>query len=272
MHIVHSFLSRPFLENNQFGGWQNYEAYWSSWVLSFHCAKKYYPIHLVTDSKGKAFLVDRLGLSYDNISVAFDDMPILPKELWAFGKLYAYSLQKTPFIHIDADVYLWDKLPDYIHEADLIGQEFEDFSQNQYPLYREILKQTSRLLPTFAKGYQAINAGIFGGNHIDFFKDLWEVSYQFYTENKTKLSPLFPLAWLNLLCEQYFSVGLAQKKGLSFTPLRSINQSWTNVFSHTRYTHVLADSKLEMSKAVEYMVKEDYGIFAQKIKKIIELL
>ncbi len=268
MHLVHSFYSSPFLINKNHGGWIDDVSYWSSWVLSFQCAKKHYPIHLVTDSFGKKILIDKLGLAYDEVSLAFDEMPLLPPDLWAFGKLYAYSIQKKPFIHIDADVYLWDKLPSYIENANLLGQEFEDFSQNQYPLYREILNQISDFTPSFAKGFQAINAGIFGGKEISFFQDLWDLSYTFYKENKNKFSPLFRLGWLNLLCEQYFSVGLSTQKNLVFTPLRSPNQTWNNVFSHTRYTHVLANSKILTSKSITYVIKEDYPDFFEKINHI----
>jgi hypothetical protein len=76
-------------------------------VLSWQTASQHYPnTCLITDSDGAKILVDQLGLQFASVSTVLDDLANEDPAWWSLGKLYAYSLQQEPFVHIDSDVYL----------------------------------------------------------------------------------------------------------------------------------------------------------------------
>lgn len=66
---------------------------------------------LVTDTAGKALLVDRMGLEFAEVSTELDRLRDVDPGWWPLGKLIAYNLQDRPFVHLDNDVFLWRALP-----------------------------------------------------------------------------------------------------------------------------------------------------------------
>lgn len=96
--------------------------------LSLLLARRHYPeTALVTDSAGKALLVDTLGLSFTSVSTELDCLRDADPDLWALGKLVAYSIQDEPFIHLDTDVFLWRALPARLTSAPVLAQHREQF-------------------------------------------------------------------------------------------------------------------------------------------------
>jgi hypothetical protein len=272
MQVLYSFWTKPSISstNEKFtGGWQTPTQHWCSWVLSTLTASQHYPIHLITDQQGKHILVDTIGLPFNGLSTDLEDLKDLDPRLWAFGKLYAYQLQKEPFISVDADVYLWDRLPVYLENADLICQDFEYFDGKRGViwLYEEAKKHTKNCQkPYFYRDIQyAANAGIFGGSRLEFFKILYEETWRFLKENKQILQSDFPMQILNIYCEQYFAACLSEQLACSFTPLRTDFESWELLFARQRYTHLIAHSKKDLGHEVEAKVKKDYPEYYQRI-------
>ncbi|MEO1487503.1 MAG: DUF6734 family protein [Bacteroidota bacterium] len=184
MKIVHSFWSKPALEQNSSvekanGGFRSNKHHYMSWALSCLQFKKYYEeVELVTDLAGKKLLIDTLNLPYSSVRTDFENLSHYPKQLWAIGKLYTYSLQDKPFLHVDGDVYIWEKLDNTLDNAELIGQHMDN-NEGPYHYSMEQLKKHDISIPkvmeddfSIQKKFYATNAGILGGNNVDFFKKI----------------------------------------------------------------------------------------------------
>ena len=87
-------------------GWQSCEFHWMSWALSCLNAKNNLgEVHLITDLKGKEILIDQLQLPYATVSTDLEKrLDQYPVDLFALAKIYSYSIQEQPFLHLDSDV------------------------------------------------------------------------------------------------------------------------------------------------------------------------
>ena len=79
---------------------------------------------LVCNKKGKELLAD---CGFDIIDTSLENL-VFDKQLWAYPKLHTYSIQTTPFIHIDLDALLWEKPPLSFLNASACFQHKELFS------------------------------------------------------------------------------------------------------------------------------------------------
>ena len=179
--IIHSFWSRPLRAAGgptlYAGSWKSPRSHLHSWVLSAMRAKESHGnITLVTDTEGARLLVDRLGLPYDDVKVTLDAADAeAPPELWAYGKLLAYEQQDEPFLHIDADVYLWKRLPDDLLNGRVVVQSTEGdseftFMDGVYLRPRARLNGLSVAKPDSWNKVditKAYNCGIFGGTDME---------------------------------------------------------------------------------------------------------
>ena len=99
MKIIQSYWSKPYrrVNNGFYGGWYSKIFHYMSCAISCLKLSEFYPVELVTDKKGKRLLIDKLGLPYTSAS---DDLEYIdyPEDLWAAGKIVAYSKQNEPFI------------------------------------------------------------------------------------------------------------------------------------------------------------------------------
>ena len=114
MKIVQTFWhGNNSLLDNSFG-WMNPQYHLMSWALSCLSLKdNYQNIVLYTDSHGYEIFAEQLKLPYTDIIIQYDNLTC-PEPHWAYPKLLTYSLQKEPFIHVDGDVYLPNKLDNTI--------------------------------------------------------------------------------------------------------------------------------------------------------------
>ena len=124
---VWSFWSKPF-EAHHHHLWFSEKHHLLAWILSFELARQYYPeTVLVTDDQGARLLVDRLGLEFGEVSTDLNRLQTEDPDWWVLGKLWAYRQQTQPFVHIDADVFLWQPLPEQIVNAPVFTQSPEQF-------------------------------------------------------------------------------------------------------------------------------------------------
>ena len=111
MKIVQSFWSgnKDCLKEGY--GWLNPIYHYASWILSCNQLRKYYDdVILITDRAGYDVLINKLHLPYTDVIVCLDEL--LSKynsNLWALAKIKAYSILDEPFIHVDGDVFVWDR-------------------------------------------------------------------------------------------------------------------------------------------------------------------
>ena len=224
MKIVHTFWSRNITDINELlqhkAGWLTSEHHYMSWTLSCLLARKWYDeVELITDPLGKELLVDKMQLPYTNVRVIIDDkMDEFHEDFWALSKVVAYSLQDKPFLHIDGDVFLFKKLDDSLQSKGLIAQNVE----RNFKLYEGAIKSVMdnfSYIPSYISddfnqntGWSASNAGILGGNDIEFIQKYCQEVFNFFRQNKVNWKDILPLH-MNCFSEQYLFFTLAAING-----------------------------------------------------------
>jgi len=181
MRAVWSFWTKPFFAERR-SSWFSEFHHWLAWGLSVDAAARHYPdTQLVTDDAGARLLIDKLKLPFARVSTALNSLDGEDPGWWALGKLEAYRIQKSPFVHIDTDVFLWNALRPALASAGVIAQNPEPIVVGS-SCYRPgdleyCLGRPDRgWLPKEWQWYRewapyvgrAECCGIFGGNHIDF--------------------------------------------------------------------------------------------------------
>jgi len=224
MKFIHTFWTGPSQTDkhdlmSMKAGWLSCEYHWMSWALSCLQAKKIFgSITLVTDLKGKEILIDKLKLPYDEVSTALEfRLDDYPPQLWALAKIYTYSIQKEPFLHLDGDVFFWKKPGAELLSSPLIAQNLDVNLEIYRVALNEINEQFACVPSLFLKDkYEhadlyASNAGLLGGNALSFFKDYAIAAFGFINENSNCLGSV-NAANLNFIFEQYLFCALAAQK------------------------------------------------------------
>ena len=140
--------------------------------VSLSLAKKHFKeTWMLCDSES----LPRLSpLGFDRIEVIFDDIPKWYSPVWAISKLIAFQhicKAGRPFVHIDYDLFLWNKLPERILRAEVFAAHIDSFNVFYDYALAEFLKKCPRvhlLEDMDALPKTALNAGIIGGNNLDF--------------------------------------------------------------------------------------------------------
>ena len=78
--------------------------------------------------RAPGLLVDGLGLEFDTVSLALDRLDVADPSWWTTGKLVAISEQDEPFVHLDPDVFMWDRLPPSLTAAPVFTQNPEPYT------------------------------------------------------------------------------------------------------------------------------------------------
>lgn len=206
---------------------------WMSWALSCLQLRKYYnKVELYTNETGKQILIDLFKLPYTTVHVIDDNIIPGPSNLFICTKLYVYSLQKKPFIHVDGDVYIWDKFKISNSAPELFVQNIEDthyyyrkvydsFEKHQFKMPNVILQAIGE-----KRSIKSINAGIIGGCNLDFFSKYVRLAFNFMEINRAKLETCVNIKF-NMIFEQHLFYCLAEKENLTITT--HFNNAVTNM-------------------------------------------
>lgn len=263
MKILHTYWSKPscgdddnLLENRFGGGWLSMKYHCLSWALScFKCKQFYGNVELYTDSIGKKLLIDMLQLPYSKVHVCLDEINYIPKQMWAISKIYTYSLQREPFIHVDGDVYFWDKFDRSIEEAPLIAQNLEQYnSYYKFPIQH--MKRRNFILPDILKNINyennsicAVNAGILGGNDISFFQEYTKLAFEIFHANKKKFEHK-DSGRLNVVIEQLLFYRMAESRGMNINfLLENVKEDFSDLMEfisvpkEKKYIHLVGSAK-----------------------------
>jgi len=228
-------------------------------------------------------MIDLLKLPYKRVSTELNNLSGYSTDLWALGKIYSYSIQKAPFVHIDGDVYLWKSLPTNLMKKNLISQNIE----YNHTYYHEILKEMRlkvKSLPDFLfeidyANIVSSNAGIIGGIDYPFFKRFGRCAFDFVDANKTELQSLVNPSLSNVIIEQLFFTCLAkvEKKTISYL-FNDIDPSYQQLIefhripSKTTFTHVVgknAKRSFAVAKKVELFLQKYYPEYYKKVNKLL---
>lgn len=237
------------------------------WKLSTALAKKHYKeVHLITDTLGKDILKD---IPFTTVDTYLDNVPPFQK-IWALGKIYAYqkAAQQGPFLHIDADVFLWKPLPKKLLTADVFTQspDFEIFNvfgdyNAQYDVgtlrqYSEIIPESwTKHMNNLADNFYAYNMGIFGGKNTKAILDYCDFVLQMIND------PRFTDLWnstttvelaKSCLLEQANLAIFAKENDLKVKTFMKDLEDSTNV-TYQAYTHLMTGKDLPQIKEAVYL-------------------
>lgn len=201
-------------------GWAAPEYHLMGWALSCLQLKHFYKdVDLYCNSKAGSLLIDQLGLPYSNVHVTHDDFNIVNEKLWALPKVFTYSLQDEPFLHLDGDFFLFKKLPDSLLGGELIAQNIEVASNYYLTTQTELMKHFTYFPDCVKKdfdstnSFRAVNAGILGGSNIAFIKEYTELAFKYINKNARQLFSI-NADMFNVFFEQHLFYSLAKEKDL----------------------------------------------------------
>jgi hypothetical protein len=210
------------------GGWPTSEYHWISWALScLQAVSLFDEVELITDDLGKEILINKLKLPYTSVSTKLNTiLHSYPLQVWALAKIFSYSIQTKPFLHIDGDVFLFKKPNEKILKAGIISQNLE----KDLFFYKDALDEVNQHFTDIPEIYQksnyenktiySANAGLIGGSDLDFFKIYCEAAFEFINNNKQSLSKIETkkLPLLNFLFEQYafYQIAKGENKVIDF--------------------------------------------------------
>jgi len=208
----------PFRDNF---GWVAPEYHLIGWALScLQLHKLYGNITLYANSRAAHLLIDSLRLPYSNINLAHDELILIHPEVWALSKIYTYSLQEQPFLHIDGDVFLFSSFNPDLLKGELIAQNVEVATENHYMHTQNELMQYFTFFPPCVKRdfesgipFQACNAGILGGHNLSFFHDYAASAFEYVHQNADSLKYI-NVSNFNVFFEQHLFYALAKEKGI----------------------------------------------------------
>ena len=223
-----------------------------SWALSSLQLSKYYKdVILYADQAAAEILIDKLKLPYSKVFCELDFLGKYDSKFWALPKIHSYSVQEEPFLHVDSDVYIWEKFENELINHQLIAQNLEIGSDNYRSIFQlleseltyypqEVLderKSDSRIF--------AYNAGILGGQDVEFFQIYKKKAFDFVEKNAVHWEKK-ELADFNILFEQYLFYCLAKKfnKSVGVYFNETINEDnyridLTETPHNSKYTHLL---------------------------------
>lgn len=268
MRAVFSFWSKPF---TAYKGriWASPLHHLLSWGLSVRLARQHFDqVVLITDKPGKALLVDRLGLTFSDVSEDLQQFHGVDPGWWAFGKLAAYSMQTEPFCHIDNDVFLWKPLPAALLGSPVFTQCPEFFHTAQEwagPAYIEEAFQAHTLdLPvewTWARSLHAErfcedNCGIVGGTDTEFLRYFSGLAMDLITnpQNLPAWDLFAEKEGFNMIVEQFLlNACVRYHRAQPQSPFSRVNMaylfpSFEQAYEEDRaaragFTHLLGDAK-----------------------------
>lgn len=289
MKIVQSLWSKPAQQSQGANkcGWPDKKYNYFSWALSALQFKKYYnEIELVTDKAGYDLLINKLELPYTSVKVVLDDMNDYPAGLYAIGKILAYSLQETPFIHSDGDVYIWERFSPALERAPLLCQH-KEAGGDYHKVYMTVFLEMVQNLPFYPEvlyssinknnSIVAVNAGIIGGNNIDFFRSYTKAVFEFVDKNIDHLHKI-NVKESNIVFEQFLFYAMSEERGQHvsyfkprFTYFWYDFADYTGIPERIKYIHTPGTLKLERSvaEALEYRVLRDYPEYYYRIMNLI---
>jgi hypothetical protein len=168
-------------------------------TLSALLAKKHYGnIHLYCD-KNTQEIVKKIGIPYDTITTdLFDELEIKisgSSGLFSVPKIMVYKEQNEPFIHIDYDTFLFNKI-DFNKEKFIYCTFFEgdkkitSFKEHHLGIYDTYIENTLKLrnildveIKDNIKFYKIANMSLFGGYHYNLIKDASNYSLNLIKKN-----------------------------------------------------------------------------------------
>jgi hypothetical protein len=273
MNVIMSLWTKPCTDGKSHG-FNNVQEMMESLVVSSNVAKKHYnEIHFYTDKLGMKWIEPYLKyLPFTKIEVCLDELNWLDDKYWSLSKMYVYNKQEQPFIHIDNDVFLWEKFPDGLFDNDFFFQEIEYFNELGRDFYIRGLNVYKDALPkNFIETDGAFNCGVFGcltEKSLKLIPQYYEMGVNF-VENTKNLKDLdkesISSRWLaTVIIEQVIIYSLVTNGDYKFEVFLHHGDNYSGFLNHYnfKYTHTVAHHKRNPK-----IVRRIREIFEEDVKK-----
>lgn len=244
MNILQTFYNNSPVESliNVATGFHSPEVHWLSVAYSCLQLRKYHPdqsLILYGNESVIDLFINHFQLPYTDY-VELKETCGVKSKLYAWPKIETYSKQTEPFIHIDNDVFIWEPLPERLFSANLIAQHKELDSGFYMRIFRHIQEHNIKL-PDFVDDcidsthVQAYNAGLFGGQDLDFFSKYLKEIKRFISDNEDQINTMPEHFLMNVVYEQWIFAGMVKKLHLEV---------------ETYYKDVVVDFKMPVSETM----------------------
>lgn len=276
---VQTFWLKEGDESWQF--WGSKQNLMVSCSLSYFLLKKHFnKVNLVCNELGRSFMTEELGLKFDQIDIIPLEQSELNEFVWSIYKLYTYSIQNEPFVHIDTDFFMFEKPPKEYLESDIFAQNLEI----NHPVYHTVRASAIDLglkLPEYIMASQkpavALNVGIIGGQNLQFFKDFYLLAKSLLEENSHLLeNHAEKLFFFYLFLEQHVLFEAIKNKELDIRTL--IKPSFKAAYDHITsfksgeikrpYVHLLGNFKQNI-ETIATMHKELQDLWPKQYEYIL---
>lgn len=287
MKIIQSFWTGGNSNEIPSCGWFSEKYHMLGWILSVNQLVKYYDeVELVTDRFGYELLIEKLQLPYTNVHVVLDELNNYPPDLWALAKIKAYQMQTAPFLHIDGDVFVWERFDDELLNANLVAQNIETTSDYYRTMWADIRPHLTHLPKSMELFDQSIhnkayNMGIFGGNNLAFLQKYCKASFDFVDKNQENFTNIDQFNF-NIFFEQVLFHEMAQftnqtvhsyiKEDIGDNQYANFG-NFDDVPHKRTYLHLLGDFKRQLfvCKKLETYVIQFYPAFYKRLEVLLEL-
>lgn len=221
MRIIQTYWNASGLPYNQVkGGWLSPEIHWMSWALSCTLLRRFYDDVELYTTEEDAKIFRKFKIPYTKIHTDLDCEFIrnLRPEMWAYAKIYTYSIQAEPFLHVDGDVFIWKPFKEELFNGDICVQNIEENLGVYHKSIETLLSTDGTFVPNWIlenKDYpKAYNMGIFGANDLDFVRKYCDLAFEYYKKNQDVFHRLYKTdPNVNILPEQYLLYGLSEGMG-----------------------------------------------------------
>ena len=205
-------------------GFIDFETYLWSQTLSVVLAKHQFDkLELVCNNMASHFLIERLGLPFDEVKTILDSNKYLDNithSCFTIPKIIAYSIQTSPFIHIDNDLFLYDILTEEHLAYPFFGWCTEPYND----FYKIGLKILSNYIPIKTVD-SIINTGIFVVNDIKTKDEYCHTVFGILDKFIESPVTLSPLTYYNdchafsVSLEQLYLSNLLQEKNIKYSAI-----------------------------------------------------
>jgi hypothetical protein len=266
LKAVYTQWSSPLIENpaikNSYSGFPDFETFLWSWICSVSLAKgQFSNLELYCDTLAKNILIDNLKLPFDKVHITLDNKEEF-KSVWAYGKMETYTRQTEPFVHLDADLFLYKTLNEELKYPYFFWVDEGKISNNHayiqgyeqiinLPYVPELLKEN----PIKGSEHNVVNVGLFytKDTNCKAYREYIETLDDFFNKNKEVLKMGNPkqYGWVSIVIEQYLLYLILNKHKISYSAFNKIDTSYPTGFEMSKCIHFLADKKTLHSKNIK---------------------
>lgn len=237
-------------------------------LSAFLIKKNHGNINLITDFEGKKHLENIFD--WDSIDLSLEKLPKEYSKVWSLGKLKSIQVlaqRQEPFLHVDHDVFIINKLPESLLKENIILQSYDNFYLGGALKHFFNIHCKKKYLISNCDAGEHYNCGIIGGNNFTFFSQystssikmvLDKENESFWLDNNEK-DFLFEYFSKALLAEQYYISALLKKNNIKPSLLLNRRYRTNYIDIANGYVHLYGDRKRKFMN-IFHELKDKYKI------------